>query len=263
MAITKAPIEALCSPDNLFIWPLSCAEIVDAIRSLYGKQSSIFSSSSFALSHQLLLDSEVLAQRKVNPMSKVIDMADTSAAKRRPKPSRGSENAQADHNANFAYRLFLVVDLAVYDLIVWLKDVLEAPSFGDVVRQAVRAYAIELAKTGRITDAVCELPVDSDPSGKLKKLNIRIPSRTKARLDMLKARTGATFTDIIVCGLGILARTAEEQEAILTNLDEGGELDATNPTYSHATNQGHSNARGRMDDNVGSEAIEHAKRVAG
>lgn len=153
-------------------------------------------------------------------MSDVIDMVDAADNKRRPKSFDAASQASDGDNTNFSYRLFLIVDLAVYNWIVTLKDVLESPSFGDVVRQAVRAYAIALAETDKVEN-IDELPVETNPNGKLKKLNIRIPNRTKQRLDVLKEITNSTYTDIVVLGLGILARTAKEQEEILASLENG------------------------------------------
>ena len=138
--------------------------------------------------------------------------ADASSASGKAMPSKAA-------NANFTCRLLIVMDVSVYNLIEHLKEALEAPSIGDVVRQAVRLYALKYAKDGHVEDRICV--TDEPKSATLKKLNVRIPTRTKQRLDMLNGITGKTYTAIILDGLGILADTADEQEAILRNLEKG------------------------------------------
>ena len=111
------------------------------------------------------------------------------------------------------------MDNSVYELIEQLKEVLEAPSIGEVVRQAVRAYAIKLALCGSVDNHVY---ITDDPkSAMLKKLNVRIPNRTKKRLEVLKDLTGETYTDIILSGIGLLDGAAKESERLLMSLENG------------------------------------------
>ena len=67
-------------------------------------------------------------------MSKVVEM------------SEHLKKGDLRDQANFTFRLFLIVDAHVYETMEWLRGSLEAPSLGDVVRQAVRAYALNRAE---------------------------------------------------------------------------------------------------------------------
>ena len=106
-------------------------------------------------------------------------------------------------------------------MIEQLQESLEAPSLGDVVRQAVRAFGIEYAQFNESVWAGCEL-ASKRPSDEemVKRLNVRVPIRTKERLDLLKFVSGRSFTDIIVCGLQLLISRAVKEEALLAELHQ-------------------------------------------
>lgn len=169
--------------------------------------------------------------RKEADMGKVVNMSGTKKAARGPNPSGGAGGNDTSR-ANFSYRLFLVVDLATFAMIEWLRESLEAHSYGDVVRQAVRAFAIRFVNDGTAAASDC-VRSDDSPAGdqKLKRLNIRVPGQTKERLDLLKDRTGMSYTDIIVCGLQLLAARAKDEEAQLAKLEsksrKGGDHEET------------------------------------
>lgn len=168
--------------------------------------------------HRHLYSWTVNAHRKVNLMGNIFELAEARATGRSPKPT-GNDRRSHGKNAIFADRLLIIMDVLIYGLIEQLKDVLEAPSIGEVVRQAVRAYAIELASKGSVDEDVGFR--EESYTGQLKKLNVRIPTRTRERLEFLKDQTGETYTSIIFAGLGILARSADEQEGILRDLEKG------------------------------------------
>lgn len=163
-----------------------------------------------------------ISKRKVNRMDTIRKLAELHAQNQLPKLMTGKNSNQAK-SANFTDRLLIVMDTLIYALIEVLKDKLEAPSIGDVVRQAVRAYAIKLASTGSVDEDVGFQ--EESYTGNLKKLNIRIPSRTKERLEFLKGKTGASYTAIIFAGLGILAHSTDEQETVLRTLIQKETID--------------------------------------
>jgi len=160
---------------------------------------------------------EMINNGKVNRMETILNLAEKRAHGQSPNLTQGTASGNTK-SANFTDRLLIVMDNLIYALIEELKDKLEAPSIGDVVRQAVRAYAIELAGEGSVTEDVGFS--EESYTGSLKKLNIRIPSRTKERLEFLKGETGTSYTAIIFGGLGILARSTDEQESVLQTLTE-------------------------------------------
>ena len=162
-------------------------------------------------------------------MGKVVKLSDAKDTERGPN-SPGGVGSDDKSRANFSYRLFLIVDIATFMMIEWLRKSLEAPSYGDVVRQAVRAFAIRFVENEMDARSWCDAS-DDDPDSdqKLKRMNIRIPIRTKERLDLLKEHSGMSYTDIIVCGLGLLLSRAKEEEALLRSLEKGGEHDGHDP----------------------------------
>lgn len=176
--------------------------------------------------------------RKETDMGKVVNMSSTKKTARGPNSSDGANDTS---RANFSYRLFLIVDLPTFAMIEWLRESLEAHSYGDVVRQAVRAFALRFAENETVAMSDCG-PSDDSPSSdqKLKRLNIRVPGQTKDRLDFLKDRTDMSYTDIIVCGLQLLAVRAEDEEALLTTLNskpaKGGKHASSVHTDNHCTN---------------------------
>ena len=158
-------------------------------------------------------------------MKKVVNFTDAGSSGLRKKAMAGPDS-NSDRDANFSYRLYLIVDVAVYEMIVWLKTTLESPSLGDVIRQAVRAYALAFAKDGRVetVDIGRTLEGDqlSDTDGIAKKLNIRIPVQTKDRLDLLTGKTGDNYTKVVTAGLALLYRSAQAQEVLLSGIEKGG-----------------------------------------
>ena len=186
---------------------------------------------------------KVIFRRKVNPMGDIFEMAEARAHGRCPNPTDGAAKSQSK-STNFAARLLIVMDVLIYSLIEQLKEVLEAPSIGEVVRQAVRAYAIELASKG---DVVSDLGfAEESYTGQLKHLNVRIPSSTRERLEFLKAKTERSYTDIIVAGLGILARSADEQENVLRKLEKETDLGTTDLSKGAKASTGHKTGKRRL-----------------
>lgn len=155
---------------------------------------------------------------KETDMSNVVRMSNAKDDKRGPNSFDGVTDTETSR-ANFSYRLFLIVDVAAFAMIEWLRESLEAHSYGDVVRQAVRAFALRFAESE--TEVISELTNADDvldSTQKLKRLNIRIPLQTKERLDLLKDRSGLSYTDIIMVGLEILSNQAKNDEAILAKI---------------------------------------------
>ena len=198
-----------------FIGGLMYAEITKSLCS-FSKKTSLATLSKVRRTYSDRR-SETLCKGKVNLMETILKLAELRAHGRCPNPPVEVQSSQTK-SANFADRLLIVMDTLIYELIVVLKEKLEAPSIGEVVRQAVRAYAIELASNGSVDDAD-NFRAESY-TGDLKKLNIRVPSSTKERLEFLKDLTGATYTAIIFAGLGILARSTDEQESVLRTLTQ-------------------------------------------
>ena len=162
--------------------------------------------------------------RKEDDVNKVVKMPSAKKSGRGPNSSSGAGDNDIAR-ANFSYRLFLIVDLATFAMIGWLRESLEAHSYGDVVRQAVRAFALRFVENK--SEAISECAqADGSPNSdeKLKRLNIRVPTQTKERLDVLKERSGMTYTDIIVCGLKLLAERAKNEEALLSTLETASQI---------------------------------------
>lgn len=169
-------------------------------------------------------------------MGKIVDMTSATNTSRGPNPS-GSTRTGKTSPANFSFRLFLIVDVKTFALIEWLRESLEAPSYGDVVRQAVRAFAIILAERDAEVWTGCVFPGDSPASDeKLKRLNVRVPNRTKERLDLLKEKTGRSYTDIIICGLIHLSARARDEESLLDTLERASENRVGNCAVSYRSN---------------------------
>lgn len=193
---------------------------VNAIHSL-GKNKTVLNTPS--LTPYPFGSTKVNAQTEVTHMGNVVKLDNEGIAN--STTHMVSTNSRINRSgkkteAGFAFRLLLVVDNSVYDLIERLKIVLEAPSIGDVIRQAVRCYALRLsANGGQIDDCLYTDTVRNPATDK--KLNVRIPTRTKIRLDALKDATGETYTAIIMAGLAILEDKAIEEEGILLSLENG------------------------------------------
>lgn len=164
---------------------------------------------------------DLMINKKGADMGKVVKLSDAKDTERGPNSPSGVDTNDKSP-ANFSYRLFLIVNLPTFTMIDGLRNCLEAPSYGDVIRQAVRTFAIHLINN-EMDAGPWNNVNDGDPCGepKLKRMNIRIPIRTKERLDLLKERTGMTYTDIIVCGLSLLIDRARDEEELLNALEKG------------------------------------------
>lgn len=145
-------------------------------------------------------------------MGEVLSLA---SARDGPNVSSDVRHKQPATHGKFTVRLFLIVDQSTFELIDWLRESLEAHSYGDVVRQAVRAISIDLAlhSTDALDEYYSASPIKIDGPGK--RMNIRVPLRTKERLDMLKEMYDASFTSIISHGLDILAKRAKAEQELL------------------------------------------------
>ena len=159
-------------------------------------------------------------QSKGTDMANVVKIPLNNQSDQGPNLNIGDDHSNTSRS-NFSYRLFIIVDNPTFTMIEWLRESLEAPSYGDIVRQAVRALSIYLIENEGKSMPDCDQE-SKDPSGDegLKRLNIRIPIQTKERLDILKERSGLTYTDIIIQGLRLLCARAKHEELLLESLDD-------------------------------------------
>src|SRR3712207_2280522 len=96
----------------------------------------------------------------------------------------------------------------------WLQGALEAVSFSEVIRRALQAYEqIEPADLNEECNVIGSST--STFSNDLRYIHVRIPSRTKERLDRQKADRGGTYSDIINHSLEVLAQLVRNRQAVL------------------------------------------------
>jgi hypothetical protein len=114
-------------------------------------------------------------------------------------------------------QLHLEMDAESYAGLRWIQGALEAVSIGEVIRRAIQAFEFS-----RSTDSGHAPKASLSVIGpRARRLHVRVPLRTKERLDRIKEETGNTYSDVINQSLHVLAHFVREREAIIKGESNG------------------------------------------
>lgn len=115
-------------------------------------------------------------------------------------------------------QLQIEMDLESHLILKTVMALLEVPTYGELIRRSLQAY--EFFDPQLPPTEAKEAPEAKNPNRTVKRIHVRLPLKTKERLDRIKDHTNSTYTETVNKAVLILAQLARKKEELMQGDDE-------------------------------------------